>query len=429
MIKITYLLLEIFAIVISTYIIHEKKIRLSIYSFLFMLFEVFYMLLVDNEMLSGETLPIIYISFVLFVLLEFNESIWNAVYKSILSLLVVTIMQMIIYFPGVIIYELTQDDRIMAVFVNLFTLIIIFFTRNMNIYTKISKLCDKKQLKYFLVVMVAFSIITYYIYRIKGHKTITLDVYVVSLIFIITVIYVVLRWQKANYETEIKEKQIDSIRSCDQSLQRLIQDTRKNQHDFHNHLIAIFGMHSSIDTYEELVKAQEEYCNKIQDKNLFNKILYGINDSILAGFVYNKVCNIAEKGVKIKFKVRVYSDKIEYISIYDLNEIIGILIDNACEAVLGNNVKQQIYFEIIENDNKLTIGIRNRSNVIPEDDIIRFFKAGYSNKAENRGLGLSKIIDLRNKYNFEIFVNNRNIESDNWFEIIITIKKRVSLKY
>lgn len=53
---------------------------------------------------------------------------------------------------------------------------------------------------------------------------------------------------------------------------------------------------------------------------------------------------------------------------------------------------------------------------------------GYSNKAENRGFGLSKIMDLKDKYNFEIFVNNRTIESDNWFEIIITINKKMSLK-
>ncbi|MCI9616728.1 MAG: GHKL domain-containing protein [Eubacterium sp.] len=428
MIKIIYLVLEILAIVICTYIIHERKIKFSIYAYLFMLFEVFYMLLVDNKMVSGETLPIIYISFVLFVLLEFNENIIDAVYKSILSLLVITIAQMIIYFPGVIVYELTKNDSIMAVFVNSICLIIIFITRKSDIYRKISKLCDKKQLKYFLVVMVGFSIIIYYIYRIKGHKTITLDVYVVSLVFIITVIYVVLRWQRANYETEIKEKQIDSIRSCDESLQRLIQDTRKNQHDFHNHLLAIFGMHSSIDTYEELVKAQEEYCNKISDKNLFNKILYGITDPILAGFVYNKVCNMAEKGIKINFKVSVSSNKIEYVSIYDLNEIIGILIDNACEAVIENNVKEEVYFEIIESVKQLSIVIRNRSEIIPEDNIIQFFKVGYSNKAENRGFGLSKIMDLKDKYNFEIFVNNRSIESDNWFEIIITINKKVSLK-
>ena len=428
MIKIIYLVLEILAIVICTYIIHERKIKFSIYAYLFMLFEVFYMLLVDNKVVSGETLPIIYISFVLFVLLEFNENIIDAVYKSILSLLVITIAQMIIYFPGVIVYELTKNDSIMAVFVNSICLIIIFITRKCDIYRKISKLCDKKQLKYFLVVMVGFSIIIYYIYRIKGHKTITLDVYVVSLVFIITVIYVVLRWQRANYETEIKEKQIDSIRSCDESLQRLIQDTRKNQHDFHNHLLAIFGMHSSIDTYEELVKAQEEYCNKISDKNLFNKILYGINDPILAGFVYNKVCNMAEKGIKINFKVSVSSNKIEYVSIYDLNEIIGILIDNACEAVIENNVKEEVYFEIIESVKQLSIVIRNRSEIIPEDNIIQFFKVGYSNKAENRGFGLSKIMDLKDKYNFEIFVNNRTIESDNWFEIIITINKKMSLK-
>ena len=81
MIKIIYLVLEILAIVICTYIIHERKIKFSIYAYLFMLFEVFYMLLVDNKMVSGETLPIIYISFVLFVLLEFNENIIDAVYK------------------------------------------------------------------------------------------------------------------------------------------------------------------------------------------------------------------------------------------------------------------------------------------------------------------------------------------------------------
>ena len=122
--------------------------------------------------------------------------------------------------------------------------------------------------------------------RIKKHELITLDVYIVSLIFIIIVIFMVIRWQKANYEIELREKQINSIRSCDQSLQRLIQETRKNQHDFHNHLIAILGMNSSIDSYEELIEKQNEYCKHIEHENKYNKILFGVKDPVLAGFLY-----------------------------------------------------------------------------------------------------------------------------------------------
>ena len=41
---------------------------------------------------------------------------------------------------------------------------------------------------------------------------------------------------------------------CSESFEQMINHARKNQHDFHNHLLAIKGMQHSIKDFDELVK-------------------------------------------------------------------------------------------------------------------------------------------------------------------------------
>lgn len=427
MIKLIYLSAEVWAIVVSVYAIRNMKVKFSFYTVLFIIFEILYMLLVSYEIVMKETLVIVYVSFVLFVLLEFKENLLDAICKSILSILMVTIVQMISYFPGVIVYQICKNDNLMAILINGITLIIIYLIRRWNFYTKILFLCNNKKIEYIFVIIVSFVIVIYYMIRIKKHELITLDVYIISLIFIIIVIFMVIRWQKANYEIELREKQINSIRSCDQSLQRLIQETRKNQHDFHNHLIAILGMNSSIDSYEELIEKQNEYCKHIEHENKYNKILFGVKDPVLAGFLYNKILGGAEKGIEVIYKVIVFSDKIEYISIFDLNEIIGILLDNSFEETISQCVgNKKIYFNIEEYPNELKISVGNLCIYKTREQIIEMFQSNNSTKGLHRGLGLAKIKDYQQQYGFDIIVENKEIDSKNWIYFTIIIKKKTS---
>lgn len=74
------------------------------------------------------------------------------------------------------------------------------------------------------------------------------------------------------------------------------------QHEFKNHIAAIFSTHYTYKTYEKLVQAQEEYCKKILDENKYNSLLL-LGDKILAGYLYGKFQEAEDDGIEIDYKV------------------------------------------------------------------------------------------------------------------------------
>ena len=79
MIKLIYLLAEVWAIVVSIYAMRDKKVKLSINTVFFVFLEILYMLLVSYGIIIKETLIIVYVVFVAYVLLEFNEILLDAI--------------------------------------------------------------------------------------------------------------------------------------------------------------------------------------------------------------------------------------------------------------------------------------------------------------------------------------------------------------
>ena len=67
--------------------------------------------------------------------------------------------------------------------------------------------------------------------------------------------------------------------------------------------------------------------------------------------------------------------------------------------------------------------MRNISRKYKHHEITKFFEKGYSTKGEERGLGLSKIKDLQKRYHYDIYVDNKEIQEQNWLEFRVNIKK------
>ena len=116
------------------------------------------------------------------------------------------------------------------------------------------------------------------------------------------------------------------------SQSELIDAIRKRQHEFNNHLQAILCMHYTIHTYSELIEAQLSYCNSIVDNNKFYRLLRG-EWPVLSGFLYGKLQEADSKGIRIRYQYRV-KKKNDRIPEFVFVEILGILLDNAVEAVV-----------------------------------------------------------------------------------------------
>lgn len=170
-----------------------------------------------------------------------------------------------------------------------------------------------------------------------------------------------------------------------------------------------------------MVNAQTEYCNKLQQENKYNNLLL-IENNIMAGFLYGKFQEIDEDGIMIDYSIKASLKKLE-VSEYRLIEVIGILLDNAVDAVAEDGNEKQISFLINETENKYQFLIRNIYHYVPYEEIETWFQLHNSIKGRNRGVGLYHVKLICNEWNMNIGCRNIMIDGKNWIEFILEIDK------
>ena len=177
---------------------------------------------------------------------------------------------------------------------------------------------------------------------------------------------------------------------------------------------------------EELIKMQREYGNSIQTSGKFDSILLNCNNSVLASFLYYKFDMIENEGIGIEYSIHV--DQAEScLSLPDIVDILGILLDNAFEYVKDfKSEKSCIKFNFYEDENGLGLTVSNPSHYRTNADIEQMFLEGYSTKGNNRGMGLAKIKDLSEKHLVVIHVFNTTDDQINWINFKIKIGKRIT---
>lgn len=168
------------------------------------------------------------------------------------------------------------------------------------------------------------------------------------------------------------------------------------------------------------MRAQEEYCNRIREENKYNHLLL-IGNKLLVGFLYEKFQEIEEEGINLEYKIATNLENLR-IPIYRLIEIIGILIDNAVEA-LKEVANKNVVIEIGENEKEYYFLIRNRCNYVSYSQMSEWFEFEYSSKAEGRGIGLYHAKTLCEELNCDIVCENINIRNENWIKFTVLIQK------
>lgn len=180
-------------------------------------------------------------------------------------------------------------------------------------------------------------------------------------------------------------------------------------------------MHYTNKTYEELVRAQEEYLGKVAAENKYNKLLI-LEDSILTGFLYGKLTELEEEA-EITYKIEVESFH-TVIPAYYIIQMLGILFDNAVEAVKDKqDTISRIHFEIREVGTGYEYEVRNPFPYVPYNEIEEWFVLGQSTKSIERGVGLYHLKYLCEELKCDLICRNIMVEKDNWISFVLKVKK------
>ncbi len=411
-VRVVYLL-EVFATLACIHSIYGKKIRwdvkpIALCLSLLVIYEV-----VNNLQNGGLYSLVAYIPIFIYCKRTFGTSVLQTLVKMLWLIILLTTIEFICIFIVASIIPLKWIRNIAA---SSLTVVIVVLVMP-KIHINKMKYNSRKAIGYIgLMAGVMFLLIL----PIKLLRNVNMILFIFIIPASLILLLVLVKWAMAQEEVEEMRHEVELTNRMDEKYNELVDDIRIKQHGFKNHITAILSTHYTHKTYEKLVEAQDGYCNTLLSTNKYNNLLQ-LGNKVLIGFVYEKFREIEDDGVEVKYEI---STSIEgcKISIYHLIEILGILLDNALEAVKGTE-RNIIIMKINETDNEYLFSIRNGSRHVTYEEIENWFHKGVSSKGNNRGLGLYHVKHLCQELGCNIYCKNVEYEHDNWIEMMLEVTK------
>ena len=224
------------------------------------------------------------------------------------------------------------------------------------------------------------------------------------------------RWIKQKEISRERERDLQIHKSYYDSFTKLVEEIRERQHDYKNHIQAVYNLYYINEIDEKIVQERNIYCQELRDFDRYSGLLK-CNNTIIAGFLYGKFMEAERMNVEVRFSVG-FSREYFSIPLYIIIEVIGIILDNAIEAVLELHEKV-VCFECVEYMDTFKISCKNEVIGMDATDFIMLFEDSKSTKGKDRGIGLRKLKKYSKLYGYTINVEDEK-DGDKSY-IIITI--------
>lgn len=194
-------------------------------------------------------------------------------------------------------------------------------------------------------------------------------------------------------------------------LEYMLDDMSRFRHNYKNLLLTMSG-YIKEDRMEELKDFfKEKFQNPLVKEEAKTQVwtaLRHIYPIEMKGFFYEKVVAAMAEGIEISIDVP-KELHIEYHSIEDVIQILGIFLDNAMEAAKECTTKK-VWISVRNTEGRMIFRIENTCLKVP--DLVQMFEKHYSTKGEHHGNGLYWAQELIGKHSdmyHEIQIENGNV--------------------
>ena len=422
-ISLLYVVFEAIAVLLLLHTLYGKKICWNIYSIAFVVIDYILMLATKLFGVSQNLSVMIYPLLAIYCFVQFKSKIQEIIVNIVLAVIMLLGIQLIpLLVFGILGELLIGYENVAIVISNLIILIMaIVLYKKVDLHT-ISLTFQRNSKLIGLILLLESTLVFLLIFQYKNaYGKVPIKYTVISGIMVLIIILCI---HGLLYRIKYQEKQaeLEAYKTYSAAFSDLITQIRARQHEFDNHISALCNLHYICKDYDELVQEQSKYAKDVISNNRFHKLLVSGNP-VIAGFLYGKLSSIQEQGIEVTYTFHI-SEFTSKIPVYLVVELVGNLLKNAVEAVKTQQVEKQIHLSCTENENEFCLGVRNRSEKIPLDEIGRFFEKGYSSKGSGRGLGLYNVKEICEKYGVDIVCDNTEIDDKNWFLIELHIKKQ-----
>ena len=272
--------------------------------------------------------------------------------------------------------------------VSIFTLILVNIKKlNLKVKDLISKIDSSSNLIGIIFIIISLGAVTYKNLTNTG----TLLKNLTNITIVITFLIIIYMYFRENINSKDLSKKYNELFDYLDKYEKELIEKRKIIHDYKNELIIINGYIGCDEKLKEYVNELINEQKSISENSLINNI-----DKLprgLKGLIYYKLSHI-DKNINVKLTVLNSLKKIENIPSKlnkEILKIIGILLDNAIEAVESEN-KKFINIEISLKKNLFNIQVENSCS--KKIDVQNIMKLGYSTKGKDRGYGMVLIKDI-----------------------------------
>lgn len=231
---------------------------------------------------------------------------------------------------------------------------------------------------------------------------------VVNIIVSISILLIIYLYYIETKKSKELSKNYNIMLNYLEKYEKELVEKRKIIHDYKNQLIVINGYIGDDKKLKEYLKELLNEQKEIKESSLFRNI-----DKLprgLKGLIYYKLSYISN-DIKVNLQVLSSLRKFDKLSSKvnkDTLKIIGILLDNAIEAVEHEKDKNiNIEFSIIKNKFRMLISNNCNKNIQKAN----IMKTGYSTKGRERGYGLALINEiLKQEKNIKLNIDIVNNE-------------------
>ncbi|MCM1143992.1 MAG: GHKL domain-containing protein [Blautia sp.] len=426
------ILMELFAYLYCLAELFGKKFKISIHAVVFIILDLFMMTGLNDYGFPEYLSSLAYLGMFLYGLLYYKESLQCTLVNCFLAAAIVSVLQLFMLLPVYYIFlPVFGESELTELLINAGCLGLIILAGYKVKLNKISEFCVKRNKLVVGAAALVFCGLGVSIYRMAGQKEVLTELYVQMIYFVLVFFFVIYEWQKSRMDVEKKKAQLEMNRLYYGAYDQLILLIRERQHDMKNHINAILSMIYTTDNYEELAEKQKEYCNEVLGKNEQTKLVVSSGNPLIVGFLYSKIQEAETKGIEVEYHIGMKKTD-AFIPEYELVEMIGILMDNAIEALSGTDkettfesaVLKKIRLMLQETETAMELTVANTSEIYEEDMTERFFESGYSSKGKGRGIGLSKLKRLVQDKRGVIIVSNELYGNRNYLTFTLQIPKR-----
>lgn len=415
-----YTLVEIFVVTLCLSQLHGERYKPDYRTMMLFLLDTIILQGINDHYFPEGSSLLIYPMVVFYCVRKYKRGVKSAVINTVLTFIILSLLQLVSVICVGMLVNLGVAERVILLIANLLMLILCIIFAKCVPLQKVSFYFQKGDLILYIIMLCGVSIIAVSGYLIKLYEGIYLEVYLVVYTIIVFVCIMSASWERYKVKALEKEMELQAYKVYEESFKNLITEIRVRQHDFKNHINAIYIQHMMCQTYEELVERQKKYCEDIVYENRFADLLR-LGDTMVIGFLYGKLTEADGKGIEVQYKFECGDLKTD-IPMYQIITILGNLINNAIEA-LENNDRKRLFVGMDENEKELHIEVRNTNEAIAWSEVTSLFKKGYSTKGAGRGLGLYSIKKMSREYDFDILFANKEIGGENWVSFEIRIRK------